>query len=127
MKLSEAKINTILIDDEITLSSDLLSLYMKSVQSERNINKTKHTPIFFPTALVFGEIFKKYSLPDGTIHLSQKIEFSDPIQQNSKVHAFAEITKNLIRSGNRLISINIYIYNSQKSLSHKSQCNLLIS
>tara|TARA_A100001037_G_scaffold126890_1_gene114981 strand:+ start:17 stop:400 length:384 start_codon:yes stop_codon:yes gene_type:complete len=127
MKLSEAKINTILIDDEITLSSDLLSLYMKSVQSERNINKTKHTPIFFPTALVFGEIFKKYSLPDGTIHLSQKIEFSDPIQQNSKIHAFAEITKNLIRSGNRLISININIYNSQKSLSHKSQCNLLIS
>ena len=53
MKLSEAKINTILIDDEIILSSDLLSLYMKSVQSERNINKTKHTPIFFPTALVF--------------------------------------------------------------------------
>tara|TARA_B100000073_G_scaffold346870_1_gene359428 strand:- start:984 stop:1367 length:384 start_codon:yes stop_codon:yes gene_type:complete len=127
MKLSEAKINTILIDDEIILSSDLLSLYMKSVQSERNINKTKHTPIFFPTALVFGEIFKKYSLPDGTIHLSQKIEFSDPIQQNSKIHAFAEITKNLIRSGNRLISININIYNSQKSLSHKSQCNLLIS
>ena len=127
MKLSKVKINTILIDDEIILSSDLLHLYMKSVKSEGNINKTKHTPIFFPTALIFGEIFKKYSLPDGTIHLSQKIEFSDPIQQNSKIHAFAEITKNLVRSGNQLISINIKIYNSQKSLSHKSQCNLLIS
>ena len=105
MKLSEVKINTILIDDEIILSSDLLHLYMKSVKSEGNINKTKHTPIFFPTALIFGEIFKKYSLPDGTIHLSQKIEFSDPIQQNSKIHAFAEITKNLVRSGNQFLEM----------------------
>ena len=72
------------------------------------------------------EIFKKFSLPDGTIHLSQKIIFSKPIAQNSKIHAFAKINKNTVRAGKRLISIKVNIY-INNSIMHESDCNLLVS
>ena len=126
MKLSELEINKILIDKEINLSSTILRKYLKSLQKENHMDKTKNLPIFFPTALIFGEIFKNYSLPDGTIHLSQKIVFTKPIQRNANIHAFAKINKNTIRAGKRLISIKINIYNDN-SILHESDCNLLVS
>ena len=126
MKLSELEINKILIDKEIILSSKILRKYLKSLQKESHINETKNLPIFFPTALIFGEIFKKFSLPDGTIHLSQKILFSKPIAQNSNIHAFAKINKNTVRAGKRLISIKVNIY-INNSIMHESDCNLLVS
>jgi hypothetical protein len=126
MKLSELEINKILIDKEINLSSTILRKYLKSIQKENHMDKTKNLPIFFPTALIFGEIFKNYSLPDGTIHLSQKIVFTKPIQRNANIHAFAKINKNTIRAGKRLISIKINIYNDN-SILHESDCNLLVS
>ena len=126
MKLSELEINKILIDKEIILSSLILRKYLKSLQKESHIDKTKKLPVFFPTALIFGEIFKKYSLPDGTIHLSQKIIFTKPIIQNTNIHAFAKINKNTVKAGKRLISIKVYIY-SNNSTMHESDCNLLVS
>ena len=126
MKLSELEINKILIDKEINLSSTILRKYLKSLQKENHMDKTKNLPIFFPTALIFGEIFKNYSLPDGTIHLSQKIVFTKPIKRNANIHAFAKINKNTVRAGKRLISIKINIYNDN-SILHESDCNLLVS
>ena len=127
MKLSELDTNMPLIDTNIMLSRDILAKYMGSINSSSNSDKTIYNPIFFPTAIIFGEIFNKYSLPDGTIHLSQKISFSKPIKQNSMVHAFAKINKNTIKAGKRIISIKIEITNNKKTILHESMCNLLVS
>ena len=97
MKLSLLKPDEILLDSEIFLSENILNNYMESINGQNTNLKTQFTPKLFPTAIIFGEIFKLFELPEGTIHLSQKITNSMPVPQNSKIHTIAKITKNWFR------------------------------
>ena len=126
MKLSLLKPDEILLDSEIFLSENILNNYMESINGHNTDLKTQFTPKLFPTAIIFGEIFKLFELPEGTIHLSQKITNSMPIPQNSKIHTIAKITKNIIRGENRFLTLKINIYDQNKNSYCESIANLLV-
>ena len=126
MKLSLLKPDEILLDSEIFLSENILNNYMESINGQNTDLKTQFTPKLFPTAIIFGEIFKLFELPEGTIHLSQKITNSMPVPQNSKIHTIAIITKNTIRAGNRFLTLKINIYDQNKNSYCESIANLLV-
>ena len=126
MKLSLLQPDEILLDSEIFLSENILNNYMKSISPNNTSLKTQFAPKLFPTAIIFGEIFKLFELPEGTIHLSQKITNSMPILQNSKMHTIAKITKNTIRGGNRILTLEINIYDQSKNSYCESIANLLV-
>ena len=73
MKLSLLKPGEILLDSEIFLSEDILNKYIESINGNNTNLQTQFSPKLFPTAIIFGEIFKLFELPEGAIHLSQKI------------------------------------------------------
>ena len=126
MKLSLLKPDEILLDSEIFLSENILNNYMESINGQNTDLKTQFTPKLFPTAIIFGEIFKLFELPEGTIHLSQKITNSMPVPQNSKIHTIAKITKNIIRGENRFLTLKINIYDQNKNSYCESIANLLV-
>ena len=126
MKLSLLQPDEILLDSEIFLSENILNNYMKSISHNNTSLKTQFAPKLFPTAIIFGEIFELFELPEGTIHLSQKITNSMPILQNSKIHTIAKITKNTIRGGNQILTLKVNIYDQNKNSYCESIANLLI-
>ena len=126
MKLSLLKPDEILLDSEIFLSENILNNYMESINGQNTNLKTQFTPKLFPTAIIFGGIFKLFELPEGTIHLSQKITNSMPVPQNSKIHTIAKITKNIIRGENRFLTLKINIYDQNKNSYCESIANLLV-
>ena len=126
MKLSLLKPDEILLDSEIFLSENILNNYMESINGQNTNLKTQFTPKLFPTAIIFGEIFKLFELPEGTIHLSQKITNSMPVPQNSKIHTIAKITKNIIRGENRFLTLKINIYDQNKNSYCESIATLLV-
>ena len=126
MKLSLLKPGEILLDSEIFLSENILNKYIESINVKNTNLQTQFSPKLFPTAIIFGEIFKLFELPEGTIHLSQKITNSMPVLQNSKIHTIAEITKNTIRGGNRILTLKINIYDQSKNSYCESIANLLV-
>jgi hypothetical protein len=126
MKLSLLQPNEILLDSEIVLSENILNNYMESISRNNTSFKTQFAPKLFPTAIIFGEIFKLFELPKGTIHLSQKTTNSMPVFQNSKIHTIAKITKNTIRGGNRILTLKINIYDQNKNSYCESISNLLV-
>ncbi len=63
MKLSLLQPDEILLDSEIFLSENILNNYMKSINHKNTSLKTQFTPKLFPTAIIFGEIFKLFELP----------------------------------------------------------------
>ena len=126
MKLSLLKPGEILLDSEIFLRENILNKYIESINGHNTNLQTQFAPKLFPTAIIFGEIFKLFELPEGTIHLSQKITNSMPVLQNSKIHTIAEITKNTIRGGNRILTLKINIYDQSKNSYCESIANLLV-
>lgn len=94
------------------LDSAMVSTYLKAVEETSSLYQT--TGLIPPMAIAayaMAALSTSISLPPGTIHVSQELEFIDTVSVGDSIVCKAKVTRKQDRSGFHLMTLGLEVFN----------------
>jgi len=92
------------------LNSQVVSLYLEAVKESHSLfHEQGFVPPMAVTALAMASLSKSISMPPGTIHVSQELDFLRPVRTGEKVTCYSKVSRKVDRGGLRLMNTDINV------------------
>ena len=99
------------------LDSDTVEAYLDAIGVSKpvdveNDSRNWFAPPMSVAALGLKGVIQDLSIPEGTLHVSQDLEFKRTVKVGATLTCQAKLLQNSIRSGKRFIAIDLKIENA---------------
>jgi acyl dehydratase len=92
-----------------------VSLYLEAVgESAELFRKESLVPPMAVTALAMAALSQGVSMPSGTIHVSQELDFLNLVKVGDTVTCYSKVSRKLERGGMRLMNTDITVLNQDQ-------------
>ena len=94
------------------LDTRMVSAYIRAVEETGTLYKDSTlVPPMAIAALAMSSLSKSIALPGGTIHVSQELEFIDPVNINDTITCHASVIRKQQRGKLNLMSVKLNVFN----------------
>lgn len=92
-----------------------VAAYLKAVEDTSSLYQdTELVPPMAIAAYAIAALSENISLPSGTIHVSQELEFIDTVGINDTLTSYARVSRQQSRGKFHLLSINFNVFNQRQ-------------
>ncbi len=100
------------------LDHSTVATYLKAVEDTDSMYQgTDLVPPMAVAAYAMKALSENISLPPGTIHVSQKLEFTDTVSINDSLTSYAKVSRKQSRGKLHLLTVSLNVLNqSQKAV-----------
>tara|TARA_B100001750_G_C15390875_1_gene537370 strand:- start:91 stop:510 length:420 start_codon:yes stop_codon:yes gene_type:complete len=103
-----------------SVDSDTVEAYLEAIGASKptdadNDGKDWFAPPMSVAALGLRGVIQDLSIPEGTLHVSQDLEFNKAVKVGAKLFCQAKLSQNSIRSGKRFIAVDLKIENTDRA------------
>jgi hypothetical protein len=97
------------------LESEMISDYLKAVGETSDIfHIEKLVPPMAVTAFAMAALAEGMTLPSGTIHVSQELEFTNLVKVDDTITCYSKVSRKTDRGGLHIMSTDITVLNQFK-------------
>ena len=97
------------------LDSSMVSTYLKAVEETSKLYQdTKLVPPMAIAAYAMAALSEGISLPPGTIHVTQEIEFIDTVSARDTITCHARVSRKQNRGRLHLMTIDLDVFNQNQ-------------
>jgi acyl dehydratase len=98
-----------------TLDSSLVSLYLEAVgESNELFRQEQLVPPMAVTAFAMASLSQGLSMPPGTIHVSQELDFLKVVKVGDSITCRSKVSRKVDRGGLRLMNTDITVVNQNQ-------------
>lgn len=98
------------------LDSETMKKYLDAVEDKNDIYEQLHAvPPLAISALAMSAMFTAMTLPAGTIHVSQNLDFITLAKPGEKLTSYAKVNRNVERGKLHMLTIGIKVLNQNKT------------
>jgi acyl dehydratase len=98
-----------------TLDSSLVSAYLEAVGENNDFYlNEKLVPPMAVTAFAMASLSEGLTMPPGTIHVSQELDFLKPVKVGDTIACHSRVSRKVDRGGLRLMNTDITILNQNE-------------
>lgn len=91
------------------VDADLVRRYVKAVDDRSDLTDSGIVPPMALAALGVRGVVQDLGIPGGTLHLGQEIEFTSPVDAGETISCTAEMVRNSVRGGQRVLVIDLTV------------------
>jgi len=100
-----------------TLDSAIVDLYLEATRYASELYRVeKLVPPMAVTAYAMLALSQSVTLPSGTIHVSQELDFIKPVKTGDTITCCSKVSRKVDRGGLRLMNIDISVTNRSSEL-----------
>jgi len=97
------------------LDSSMVAMYLKAVEDTSSLYQdTELVPPMAIAAYAIAALSESISLPSGTIHVSQELEFIDTVSINDTLISYAKVSRKQSRGKFHLLTIELNVFNQRQ-------------
>jgi len=97
------------------LDSAVVSMYLEAVKEPNDLyRKEALVPPMAVTAFAMASLSEGLTMPSGTIHVSQELEFLKLVNVGDTITCYSKVSRKLDRGGLRLMNTDITVLNQNK-------------
>ena len=97
------------------LDAATVATYLKAVEDTSHLYQdTKLVPPMAIAAYAMAALSQAISLPPGTIHVSQELEFIDTVSANDSLTSYARVSRKQSRGKFHLLAIDLNVFNQNQ-------------
>jgi len=97
------------------LDHTIVATYLKAVEDSSSLYQdAKLVPPMAIAAYAMAALSESISLPSGTIHVSQELEFIDTVSLNDTLTSYARVSRQQSRGKFHLLNINFNVFNQRQ-------------
>jgi len=97
------------------LDSSAVALYLDAVKENNSLFRSgKLVPPMAVTAFAMSSLSQAITMPSGTIHVSQELEFLKVVEVGDSITCHSKITRKVERGGLRLMNVDISVANQNQ-------------
>jgi hypothetical protein len=97
-----------------TLDSATVSLYLEAVGESHDLyTKENLVPPMAVTAFAMSALSGAVKMPDGTIHVSQELDFLQPVMVGDTITCHSKVSRKVDRGGLHLMNTDISVVNQR--------------
>jgi acyl dehydratase len=94
------------------LDEQSVALYLEATRETDALFRGTHlVPPMAVTAFAMSALSQSISMPEGTIHVSQELEFLKPVKVNDSITCLSKVSRKIERGGLRLMNTEIKVVN----------------
>jgi hypothetical protein len=109
------------------LSASLISQYLKAVDNSTELDTFKEfVPPLAISACAMAAMSGMLSLPPGSIHISQELEFFKLIPIGSRVSCRAKVTRKLNRKRLHILVLELNIFDQDKEKVQRGEATIML-
>jgi acyl dehydratase len=95
-----------------TLDSAAVSLYLEAVKENNELySREALVPPMAVTAFAMSSLSGSVTMPDGTIHVSQELDFLKPVRVGDTITCRSRVSRKVDRGGLHLMNTDISVVN----------------
>jgi acyl dehydratase len=97
------------------LDETAVSLYLEATQESDDLfRRDRLVPPMAVTAFAMSALSQSISMPSGTIHVSQELDFLKPVKVNDTITCLSKVSRKVERGGLRLMNTDITVVNQDR-------------
>ena len=97
------------------LDSSMVAMYLKAVEDTSSLYQdTELVPPMAVAAYAMAALSESISLPSGTIHVSQELEFIDTVSIKDTITSYAKVSRKQSRGKFHLLTIELNVFNQRQ-------------
>jgi acyl dehydratase len=97
------------------LDSSIVSLYLEAVKESNDLYRTEElVPPMAVTAFAMSALSQAVSMPPGTIHVSQELDFVNLVRTGDTITCHSKVSRKVDRGGLHLMNIDITVFNQNE-------------
>ena len=97
------------------LDAEMVAAYLRAVGDTSPLyHDSEIVPPMAVAALAMAALLESISLPGGTIHVSQEIEFIDPVSVEDTITCHARVSRKHQRGKLHLMTIDLEVFNQEQ-------------
>jgi acyl dehydratase len=97
-----------------TLDSATVSLYLEAVKESHELYRREAlVPPMAVTAFAMSSLSQSVTMPDGTIHVSQELDFLVPVRVGDIITCRSRVSRKVDRGGLHLMNTDINVVNQK--------------
>ena len=97
------------------LDSSTVATYLKAVEESSSLYQgTELVPPMAVAAYAMAALSENISLPSGTIHVSQEIEFKDTVSTKDTITCRAKVRRKQVRGRLHLLTVDLDVFNQNQ-------------
>ena len=97
------------------LDSSMVAMYLKAVEDTSSLYQdTELVPPMAVAAYAMAALSESISLPSGTIHVSQELEFIDTVSIKDTITSYAKVSRKQSRSKFHLLTVELNVFNQRQ-------------
>ena len=109
------------------LEREMLTAYLKATEDETGLYEGNGVvPPMAIAALAMAAISTGLSLPPGTIHVSQELEFIDIANIGETLTSYARINRKVERGKLHILTIGINVLDKKKTVVMTGECSFIL-
>jgi hypothetical protein len=98
------------------MEAGVVQLYLSATQETDSLfGEAALVPPMAVAAFAMSALSQSISLPSGTIHVSQELDFLKTVQINDTITCLSRVTRKLERGGLRLMNTEIQVINQNQA------------
>jgi len=98
-----------------TLDHSIVATYLRAVEDSSGLYQdTELVPPMAIAAYAMAALSESISLPSGTIHASQELEFIDTVDINDTLTSYARVSRQQSRGRFHLLTIDFNVFNQRQ-------------
>ncbi|MBN1188518.1 MAG: MaoC family dehydratase [Dehalococcoidales bacterium] len=99
-------------EQSYVLDSAVVSLYLEAVKDDHDLYlREALVPPMAVTAFAMASLSGAVAMPDGTIHVSQELEFLKPVKVGDTITCRSRVSRKVDRGGLHLMNTDISVIN----------------
>jgi len=97
------------------LDSSMVAMYLKAVEDTSSLYQdTELVPPMAVAAYAMAALSESISLPSGTIHVSQELEFIDTVSIKDTITSYAKVSRKQSRGKFHLLTVELNVFNQRQ-------------
>lgn len=97
-----------------SITGESVDKYLEAVDGSKGIyEKNKTVPPMSITALAMAAMAERLSMPPGAIHVSQDVQFLNPVRIGEELTSYAKVNRVVKRGKLHMLSIGITVINGK--------------
>jgi acyl dehydratase len=97
------------------LDAAAVALYLDAVKETSSLFREEGlVPPMAVTAFAMSSLSQSVTMPDGTIHVSQELDFLKPVRVGDTITCRSKVSRKVDRGGLRLMNVDISVTNQNQ-------------
>ncbi len=97
------------------LDSSAIALYLDAVKENNSLFRNEGlVPPMAVTALAMSALSQSITMPSGTIHVSQELDFLKAVKVGDSITCHSKVSRKVERGGLRLMNVDISVANQNQ-------------